>query len=64
MFVTAIIDWLANFSAQGLVVTDDELNIRFYNDWFERQSGKNAGDLINRNLLEVFPELTDRGFDR
>jgi signal transduction histidine kinase len=62
--MTAVIHWLANFSAQGLFVTDDELNIRFYNDWFEKQSGKGEKDLTAGNLLEIFPELFARGFDR
>ncbi|HEX8736487.1 MAG TPA: PAS domain-containing protein, partial [Pyrinomonadaceae bacterium] len=64
MFVTAIIDWLARSSAQGLFVTDDRLNICFYNDWFQKQCGKCEKNLRDRNLLEVFPELTARGFDR
>ncbi|HLM01958.1 MAG TPA: PAS domain-containing protein, partial [Pyrinomonadaceae bacterium] len=64
LFVTAIIHWLAKFSAQGLVVTDDELKICFYNDWFEKQCGKGENDLIDKNLLEAFPELSERGFDR
>ena len=64
LFFKAIIHWLAGFTAQGLIVTDNELNIRFYNDWFEKQSGKNPQDLIDRHLLETFPELAARGFDR
>ncbi|HEX8369598.1 MAG TPA: ATP-binding protein [Pyrinomonadaceae bacterium] len=64
LFVTAIIHWLAKFSAQGLVATDDELNICFYNDWFEKQCGKSEKHLIDCNLLEAFTELSERGFDR
>jgi len=64
MFMTAVIHWLANFSAHGLFVTDDELNICFYNDWFEKQAGKGEKDLTAGNLLEIFPELIARGFDR
>ena len=64
LFVTALMHWLAKFSAQGLVVTDDELNVRFYNDWFEKQCGKAEQELIDRPLFEAFPELAARGFDR
>ncbi|HEY8561039.1 MAG TPA: ATP-binding protein [Pyrinomonadaceae bacterium] len=64
LFFNALIHWLAKFTAQGLLVTDDELNIRFYNDWFEKHSGKNKNDLIDCQLLEAFPELAARGFDR
>jgi len=64
LFFKALIHWLAKFTAQGLVVTDEHLNVRFYNDWFEKQCGKNKRDLIDTNLLEAFPELSARGFDR
>jgi signal transduction histidine kinase len=59
-----MIHWLAKFSAQGLLVTDDELNIRFYNEWFAKQCEKKEEELINRHLFDVFPELAARGFDR
>jgi PAS domain S-box-containing protein len=60
----AMLGWLTEFAVQGIIVTDDELNIRSCNKWFEKQSGRNESDLIGRNLLEVFPELETRGFDR
>lgn len=56
--------WLSEFSPQGLLVTDAKLNIRSCNKWFEKQSEKNKEELIGSNLLDVFPELVSRGFDR
>lgn len=56
--------WLSDFSPQGLLVTDAELNIRSCNKWFEKQSEKKREDLIGSNLLDVFPEIASRGFDR
>ena len=56
--------WMSEFAAQGLLVTDEKLNVRFCNKWFEKQSGKSERDLIGRNLLRVFPELETRGFER
>jgi signal transduction histidine kinase len=64
LFFKALIHWLAKFTAQGLIVTDEQLNIRFYNEWFAKQCGKNEKDLTDRHLLEAFPELATRGFDR
>ncbi|MET0753486.1 MAG: ATP-binding protein [Pyrinomonadaceae bacterium] len=61
---TAMLRWMSEFAAQGLLVTDEKLNIRFCNKWFEKQSGKSEKDLIDGNLLEIFPELKTRGFDR
>ena len=60
----AMLRWMSEFAAQGLLVTDEKLNIRSCNKWFEKQSGKREKDLIDSNLLEVFPELAERGFDR
>jgi len=56
--------WMSEFASQGLLVTDEDLNIRSTNRWFEKQSGKPEKDLVGKNLLEVFPELVARGFDR
>ena len=56
--------WMSEFAAQGLLITDEKLNISSCNKWFEKQSGKREKDLVNSNLLEAFPELAARGFDR
>ena len=56
--------WMSEFAAQGLLVTDENLSIRSCNKWFEKQSEKSERDLTGRNLLEIFPELRARGFDR
>lgn len=60
----AMLRWMYEFGAAGLIVTDRELNIRSYNKWFAKQIGKNERDLIGQNLLEAFPELGNRGFDQ
>lgn len=64
LFKTAILNWMFEFAAQGLLVTDAEFNICACNKWLEKQSGKKETELINHNLFEVFPELKSRGFDR
>jgi PAS domain S-box-containing protein len=61
---TAMLRWMSEFASQGLLVTDAALIIRSSNRWFEKQSGKSESELVGRNLLEVFPELVARGFDR
>jgi PAS domain S-box-containing protein len=60
----AMLRWMSEFSAQGLLVTDENLNIRSCNKWFEKQSEKREKDIIGCNLLEIFPDLKTRGFDR
>ncbi|HEX8736486.1 MAG TPA: ATP-binding protein [Pyrinomonadaceae bacterium] len=60
----AMLRWMSEFAAQGLLVTDEKLNVSSCNKWFEKQSGKWEKDLIDKNLLEIFPELASRGFDR
>ncbi|HEY0458394.1 MAG TPA: ATP-binding protein [Pyrinomonadaceae bacterium] len=61
---SAMLRWMSEFSAQGLLVTDENLDIRSCNKWFEKQCEKSEQDLTGSNLLEVFPELKTRGFDR
>ncbi len=59
-----MLGWMSEFAAQGLLITDDKLIIRSSNRWFERQSEKSETELLGRHLLDVFPELRTRGFDR
>lgn len=59
-----MLGWMSEFAAQGLLVTDENLNIRSCNKWFEKQSEKSETELLGSNLLDVFPELRTRGFDR
>ncbi len=59
-----MLGWMSEFAAQGLLVTDENLSVRSCNKWFERQSEKSEKELIGSNLIEVFPELRTRGFDR
>jgi PAS domain-containing protein len=63
MLDRAMLGWISEFAAQGVVVTDGELRIRFCNKWFEKQCGKNKDELLGGDLLEIFPELEARGFD-
>jgi PAS domain S-box-containing protein len=60
----ALLKWMNEFAVQGILVTDENLNIRSCNKWFERLSERSEQELIGKKLLEVFPELGSRGFDR
>ena len=60
----AVQHWMHDLAAQGIVITDSELRVVQWNHWLEEHSGKRAGDVIGKNLLELFPELTERRLDR
>jgi PAS domain S-box-containing protein len=60
----AVLHWMHDLAAQGIVTTDGELNIVEWNHWMEEHTGKRADDVIGKNLLELFPELTERRLDR
>jgi PAS domain S-box-containing protein len=53
-----------DLAAQGIVTTDSELNVVEWNHWMEEHTGKGAHDVIGKNLLELFPELSERRLDR
>ena len=55
--------WLNVFPAQGIFMTDAEMNIRSWNSWLESHSGRAAQEMIGLNLLEAFPELVARRLD-
>jgi signal transduction histidine kinase/CheY-like chemotaxis protein len=60
----AVLHWMHELAAQGIVLTDGELNIVEWNNWMEEHTGKRAQEVIGKNLLELFPELTERRLDR
>lgn len=60
----AVLHWMHDLAAQGIVTTDGELNVVEWNHWMEEHTGKRANDVIGENLLELFPELSERRLDR
>src|SRR6185369_9215211 len=59
-----VLHWMHDLAAQGIVTTDSELNVVEWNHWMAEHTGKRAHDVIGKNLLELFPELTERRLDR
>ena len=60
----AVLHWMHDLAAQGIITTDSELNVVEWNHWMETHTGKRANEVIGKNLLELFPELTERRLDR
>lgn len=60
----AVLHWMQDLAAQGIVTTDSELKIVGWNHWMEEHTGKYASEVVGANLLDVFPELTERRLDR
>lgn len=60
----AVLRWMHDLTAQGVLMTDDELNILGWNQWLEEHTEHSAADVMGRNLLELYPELVERRIDR
>ena len=60
----AVLHWMHDLAAQGIVTTDSELKVVEWNHWMEEHTGKRARDVIGRSLLDLFPELVERRLDR
>jgi len=56
-FLAGILQWLSNFIPLGIFITDSKLNIIFWNNWMEKNTGLKDKDVLNRNIFELFPEL-------
>ncbi|HKP11002.1 MAG TPA: PAS domain-containing protein, partial [Blastocatellia bacterium] len=59
----AALRWFNDLSAQGILITDAELNIQSWNHWLEIHSGLSAAEMMGRNLLEAYPDLVGRRLD-
>ena len=60
----AVLHWMHDLAGQGIVTTDGELNVVEWNHWMEEHTGQSASEVIGKNLLDLFPELTERRLDR
>jgi PAS domain S-box-containing protein len=60
----AVLHWMQDLAAQGIVMTDSELNVVGWNHWMEEHTGKRASEVIDQSLLDLFPELCERRLDR
>jgi PAS domain S-box-containing protein len=59
----AMLRWLDQHAAGGVITTDRELRIHGWNGWLAAASGLAAADVIGRDLFDVVPSLAERGFD-
>jgi PAS domain S-box-containing protein len=60
----AVLRWMHDLAAQGILMTDGELKVLGWNQWLEERTGRRAADVLGRNLLELYPELAERRLDR
>lgn len=60
----AVLHWMHDLAAQGIVTTDCDLKVVEWNHWMEEHTGKSAAGVIGKNLLDLFPELGERRLDR
>lgn len=57
----AMLRWLDELSSQGIITTDADLNIRGWNRWLERHTGRAAASMVGQPLLTALPEIAARG---
>ena len=60
----AVLHWMHDLAAHGIITTDSELKVVEWNHWMEERTEKKASDVIGKNLVELFPELTKRRLSR
>jgi len=60
----AVLHWMHDLAAQGILTTDDQLRVVGWNQWLEDRTEKRAAEVVGRNLFDVYPELIERRLDR
>jgi PAS domain S-box-containing protein len=63
LLALALVRWFGEFAEQGIFTTDQHLTITSWNRWLERHSGHAAGEVVGRPLLDVYPDLIERGLE-
>ena len=59
----AVLRWMQELAPQGILLTDSALNVVGWNRWLEERSGRRLKDVLGKNLLELYPDLVERGLD-
>ena len=59
----AMIAWTHGMAPFGVMTTDGELRIQFWNQWLEERTGRSATAVLGQPLFEIFPDLITRGLD-
>ncbi len=59
----AMLRWLDEHAAGGIIATDCDLIIRSWNRWLVAATGLAAADVIGRPLFDVVPSFVERGLD-
>ena len=60
----SLVHWLFDFADFGILVTNSELKTVYINKWFAKHVGRETDAILGRCVLDTFPELRTRGFDR
>jgi signal transduction histidine kinase/CheY-like chemotaxis protein len=56
--------WFADLTHQGLFATDAALRVTTWNRWMEVHSGHLATEVVGHSLLDLVPDLAERGVDQ
>lgn len=64
VFEKAILTWIKEMANSGLIITDTELRVLCWNRWMEQHTGQTRDETALRPLLEIFPNIAERGRDR
>ncbi|HUR56798.1 MAG TPA: ATP-binding protein [Opitutaceae bacterium] len=60
---SAMIAWTHDLAPFGVVTTDREMRVQFWNQWLEVHTGLSATAVLGRPLFELFPDVPARGLD-
>ena len=57
----SVVHWVTEDTHQGCFVTDVQLRVVLWNRWMELHSGRSASEVLGRSLLDLYPDVGDRG---
>lgn len=60
----SLCNWIFQYADFGIILTDADLRITDVNKWVEKHSGKNELNLKDKNIIDLFPEIRQRGLER
>lgn len=64
VYSNPILDWLFDQNYFGVILLNNDLNIEEINDWLLEKKNLKKIQVVSKNILEVFPEISERNLDK
>lgn len=57
-------DIICNTVNNGIILINKNLEVQFWNKWLEIRTGISANEIINKNLIDFYPNIDEKKINK